>query len=176
MEFLKYAIIGIMVALALQYVNRSASNKPEVNSDQNSILRIHRLYQIFGYIGLAFGLAFLGGSIFTEQETNVLVLMILVSSFFIFMGLAALVLYHRHKVTFDETRIKYYSIFGSQGEINFDEIENISFNPFTSYITISNVMGKKVKLHQHLVGIKHLLDKINKEEINKGRVRIPHLD
>lgn len=161
-----YGIIGIAVSLAMNFMNKGASQNIRENENGEIELRMNKLYQILGYLCIGITTIFVLAAIYYQDEEMYLIGGIM---FLLFggLGLPILMYYNNHKLRFNDDRILVHNWLGKSNEIKWSEIDSIKFNPFSGYLKI-NGLNKKLTIHQHLVGLKEFLKRM--EEKTKWKV------
>jgi len=88
-DFLFYALIGVIVAATLGYLNKKASTHTQPKQDGWYLLRMHRLYNFMGYLGILLGIVVGIGPVLTDEADLAMYITIFLA-FLIFMGLGIL--------------------------------------------------------------------------------------
>lgn len=116
-------------------------------------LRMHWLYCATGYMSLLTGLVMLIVLTVTEKPETGLYIMAIV--FFLVFGAAGtwgILFFRNYNVRFDSTQFEVKGSLGRVKKANWNEVQNIKFNTVTGYLTLLDIHGQKLKIHQHLVG------------------------
>ncbi len=172
-KFLQYALIGIVVSLFMNYLNKAASKPLEVEEEGRYVLKMHKLYQWIGWLSIALGLvALISMVLLFDIEMAI----IGVAMFLLFgvLGWLCLMSYNRHKVVFDEHQM---TISSWQGKVLFfawDEISDIKFNPISGYIKVYGPQGIG-KIHMHMLGLKsfvHMMEQKTKWRAKELKIPI----
>jgi lipid-A-disaccharide synthase-like uncharacterized protein len=172
-NIITYTIVAMVGLLTMYLLNRYASSNP-ITDKNNTILVMPKVYLYLGYIGTLFIIVLLMGWLITEGFDSSMLPYLLFYPFMIGGGITVIFTYHRHNVVFDENKISSTNIYGKKSEINWDDISKISFNQFSGMITLSVKNGGKVKMHQHLKGIKIVLDRVKQMNVETGKIKIPN--
>jgi hypothetical protein len=171
-----YPIIAAVTTITLRYVNKATNKNISTDVTRKYSLRIHRLYQIIGYAGLALCLILLIGPLFMPEEMNIASYIILLCCYLIFGGLGLLCTryYNNHLVIFDDALIQVLSVSGVVKFMKWEDINTARFNAFTGLITISDQVGNKIKIHQHLVGLTKFLNLLKaKTGLTAEKIKLP---
>jgi hypothetical protein len=149
-----YAIIGFTVTAALGYLNKAMGKHIDSNINGEFFLRMNKLYNIVGYIGLLIGLIVTIGPVLTDQLDFVMYLLIFFAFFILIgLGLLAVLFYRNHYIRFDNSKIEVRSPFAKTRIMKWDEIKKASFNPGSGFLILKDQHGQKIKIHQHIVGL-----------------------
>lgn len=148
-----------VVVIGLAFLTK-ATGKP-VSPDQSGklTLKMNRLYGVVGLIGLLFGLTFLiVPPLTTDHYSTGEIYMAVIVLLLIFWGtgIPGLLYYLNHKVCFDEDAIIVTDLFGKEQEVQWNNIESIKFK-FSTGLLILKTDDKKIKVHQHLVGLSQFI-------------------
>ena len=101
-----YAIVGFTVAATLSYLNKATGKHVDSNENGEFLLRMNKLYNIVGYIGLVIGLIVTIGPVLTDQLDFVMYLLIFFAFFILIgLGLLAVLFYLNHYIRFDNSKI-----------------------------------------------------------------------
>ncbi len=157
-----YALIGALVSLAIRLMNRSPEKLIESTDGEAITLRLNRFYQISGIITIGIGGLFSFFILTDETETNPLIVLIFVWIFCLMLALPVLLWYMNHRVTFDEETVTSWDWRGRKTSIAWQEITEVKFNALAGSIMIKG-NGEVAKAHQHLVGLKSLLQMLVKK-------------
>lgn len=161
-----YAIIGVVVSASMYFMNKGA-NKEIESLDGITELRMNKFYQIVGYSSLIIFSGFIVAVIYINEMAFYIAL-IFVFLLFGGTGLACVLWYRNHKITFDDNSIIVHNWRNQVEEISWEEITAIKFRPIAGNIKITG-LNKIVKVHQHLVGLKTFTQKM--EEKTKWKAR-----
>lgn len=149
-----YAIVGFAVVATLSYLNKATVKHVESNENGEFLLRINKLYAIVGYAALAMGLIVITGIILTEKLDFAMYIIVLLL-FLIFIGLGSLCVlnYRNDYLRFDNSKIQVRSPFGKTKEMYWNDIKSAKFNRLSGWIILKDKDGRKIKVHQHMVGL-----------------------
>jgi hypothetical protein len=161
-KFALYTIVGTMVTAALIYLNKVASRHTTKNKEGWYTLRMNRLYQIVGILVGIIGLSFLFLGL-SEQDTNALITVLILSLGFIALGFICFLWFLNHRLNFNEKTIIASSFNGKPTSLNWQEITNISFSSFSGLITLTGSNGEIVKAHQHLAGLNSFIELMERQ-------------
>lgn len=151
-NFLQYGLIGVAVFLAMLYLNKATARKVEPVEEGTYVLRIHRLYQIIGFLGLGLGVVvFLLPLIQGGMEA--LPIALAMGGMFAALGGGCMLWYKNHYLRFDAEKIAARNWLGRITEVQWTEIKSISFNSLSGLLSIRDCKGVAVKAHMHLVGL-----------------------
>ena len=164
-KVIMYGLIGLAVSLAMNYMNKGASQEIEKSTNGEIELRMNKLYQILGYLSIGFASSLVIAALF-YQEQEMYIVGIAMLLLFGGLGIPCLMYYQNHKLRFDDEKITVQNWRKKIKEIAWREIDDIRFNPFSGYLEIRG-LDKKMAIHQHLVGLKKFTDKM--EEKTKWR-------
>lgn len=172
-NIITYIIVGIVSVLVVNFLNKYASSKP-IKDKGYTILIIPKIYMFVGYFGTLLFIIILVSLSITEEYNSSMIPYYLICLFFIGGSIWTLFTYYNYQVIFDESKISSTNIFRKTTELKWEKISKISYNPLSSMIILSAETGEKVKMHQHLKGIKIVLDKVKKMNLKTGRMKIPN--
>ncbi len=166
-----YGFVALAVGLAIGYLNRGT--KSQVVSDNGQyFLRMNKFYGAISILSIFLGLLIAIMIIVTDEP-----LIVAIITLFIFLGLGIplFLLYKNHYLKFNNELIEVKNYLGSLKSIQWIDVQDVSFNHFSSLLTISDKQGNKIKIHQHIVGfatfIKTMEDKTNWTAV---QLRLPH--
>lgn len=147
-------ISGLAACCFLYLANKGAGKSVLPNAVGQFRLRIHWLYGATGYISLLVGFVMQIILIVTERPETGLYIMAFVF-FLVFGGLGVwgILFFRNYSVGFDSTQFEVRSCMGRVKKVSWSEIQNIKFNTFTGYLTVVDIYGQQLKVHQHLVGL-----------------------
>lgn len=171
-KIITYGLIGLAVSLAMSYLNKGASQ--EIINKTNGLLelRMNKLYKILGYLCIGFASIFTIASLY-YQEKEMYIIGVLAITLFGGLGVPCLMYYRNHKLRFDHQKIIVQNWIKKKKEIRWEEIDEIKFNPFSGYLIIRS-KTEKVKIHQHLVGLKEFTNEMEAKTKWKASVlRLP---
>lgn len=153
-DFLFYALIGVIVAATLGYLNKKASTHTQPKQDGWYLLRMHRLYNFMGYLGILLGIVVGIGPVLTDEADLAMYITIFLA-FLIFMGLGILsvLFYRNHYLRFNDTDIEVSNAYGKITRTSWDNLIDGRFNISSGLITLTDSDGTKLKIHQHLIGL-----------------------
>ncbi len=175
-EIIKSTIITGVTLFVLGYLSKFARLEAPKDKLGRTQLRMPKFYLYFGYFSVLVGVIILGAFLFEEeaQDTSTIVLLIIVFLQMAGAGIGCMVSYKKHVAYFDEDQIQSTRIFGQTEQVKWKELRKISFSPLSSMIKLEDENGRVVMLHQHLVGVKAVLDRVKTLKLKVGRVKIPH--
>lgn len=152
-DFIRYAIIGAVVAGSIQYMTKSASKPVEpIDDEGNYLIKTHKLYYLPGIAGLLTGLAFLGAGIFYQMMDLLLAALFMLSVFGL-PGMYFILLAKNQQVWFNQNQIKITSWKRKISTLSWDEITGIDYSRLSGFLTI-NTADSSAKIFAHTVGIK----------------------
>ncbi len=160
-KVITYLSVTLAVSLAMNYLNRGASQEIEQSKNGEIELRMNKLYQILGYVCIGFASIFVMAALY-YQEKEMYVIGIVMLILFGGLGISCLMYYQNHKLTFDDEKITVQNWRKKIEEIKWGEINEIKFNPFSGYLNIRG-LNKKMTIHQHLVGLKAFAKKMEEK-------------
>lgn len=79
------------------------------------------------------------------------------------MGSLFLMWYNNHRVVFNDQEISCVNWTGKMTNLNWQDVESVSFSAFSGYLKLKDGHGKVMKMHMHLVGLKTLTDLIEQK-------------
>lgn len=172
-NFLQYGLIGVAVALAMLYLNKGAASKIEPLEEGAYELRLHRLYQLIGFLGPGLGVVlFLLPLI--EGGLEALPVALAMGAMFGALGVACMLWYKNHILRFDAEKISARSWLGKTTEVQWTEIQSISFNSLSGLVNIRDSRGVAVKAHMHLVGLSAFVQEMEQKTSWTARgLRLP---
>lgn len=146
--------MGFTVAATLSYLNKATGKHVDSNENGEFLLRMNKLYNIVGYVGLGTGVIVTVGPFLTDKPDFAMYVMIfLMFLIFIGLGLLSVLFYRNHYLRFDNSKIEVRSPFAKTRTIKWDEMKSASFNPGSGFLTLKDKNGQKIKVHQHIVGL-----------------------
>ena len=150
-EIIKSAFTIVPVVIGLALLKREMSKKVEPNSDGSFELRVTRLYLIIGvFCTTLFLIPFFWMLLSPELpgEDRIYSLFFL---FFSLLGVYLIVLYRNYRLYFDNENIVVTNLFGKNKSLKWSEIEQVKYNHFTGYLTLSSAKYR-IKVLQNLKG------------------------
>ncbi|MFC4633831.1 hypothetical protein ACFO3O_07925 [Dokdonia ponticola] len=151
------AITMILVALVSSYLNKSIKKRVRSSLGGNFELKLHKLYWYMGISFISLGcVGFLAAGL-TIKDGNEWVIGSAFLILFGGLGYISAIWYVNHSVHFNSNRIEAISVYKKGVSMNWSDITSIKFNPLTGLLIFTNAHGKKIKAHQHLVGLGELL-------------------
>jgi hypothetical protein len=88
-----------------------------------------------------------------EIDSGLVIMIVLMLGMFWDMGIPMVLWFKNHRLKFNQTDIEVINVYGQRNSIAWKEINSISFNHFSGFITITDPKGTRLKAHQHLVGL-----------------------
>lgn len=153
-NYFLYAIVGVTVTAALSYLNKATGKHIDSNENGEFLLRMNKLYNIVGYIGFVTGLIVTIGPLLTDKPDFVTYLLVFLTFFILVgLGLLAVLFYRNHYLRFDNSKIEVRTPFAKTRTMEWAEIKKASFNPGSGFLTLIDEHGRKIKVHQHIVGL-----------------------
>lgn len=122
---------------------------------------MNRFYQILGYISIGFASIFVIAALY-YQEKEMYVMGLAMLLLFGGLGIPCLLYYRNHKLKFNDDKITVQNWRKKNQEISWAEIDEIKFNPFSGYLKLRGV-NRKLTIHQHLVGLKEFIKKMEEK-------------
>ena len=156
-----YGLVGIAVSFAMNYLNKGANQNVEKRKNGDIELGMNRLYQTLGLAGVGSAVVFIAVALFIHEK-EVYIISTLMVLLFGGLGVPCLMYYKNHKVTFNDKTISVQNWKGKTNNITWTEINRIKFNPFSGYLKIYG-LDKKLTIHQHLVGLKEFVKKMEEK-------------
>ena len=155
--------ISLTTGIVFRYLKKSTQKSQLPLENGQYRLRIHKFYLILGLISFVVGLAMVIGSILTISPDITMYIMIFIM-FLVFVGLGTLsILYYRnYYVQFDNSYVEVMNAFGKLSSMRWDEIKTAKFNFNSGLLTLAG-NGKRIKIHQHLVGINRFMNYLEKK-------------
>ncbi len=160
-QFIFYGLIGFAVSFTLNYMNEGASRKIEKNKNGETELRMNKLYQILGYTCIVMTSIFLVAALY-YQDRELYLIGGIILLIFGGLGVSLLMYYRNHRLIFNDQRIIVYNWRGKPKQLNWNEIEQIKFNLISGYLKVTSNATKLI-IHQHLVGLKVFLKKMEEK-------------
>ena len=149
--------IGVAIISSLTiYINNSASRSVIKENNEQTVLRVNRLYQIMGIIGILIALVYIATAVYYHEVFMYLMAIAMVGLFGGF-GVPCFLTYQNHTLRFDDEKMVVSDWMGKIKTVYWKDIKTIRFNRFSGYIVIKNDKTQ-VKISQHLVGLKTFLD------------------
>ncbi|MEL6254401.1 MAG: hypothetical protein AAFR87_20500 [Bacteroidota bacterium] len=170
-EILTYSITTFAMLFFYRIVTKSSRKVIEMNPNGLTILRLHIVYQILGFMALLFSLIFSIGILLNEE--NAILLVFFSWLLFGFLAVFLLLWYYRHEVQFDNEQLIVSNWLGKSQKLKWSELEDVRFHLFSGLIKME-AKGKVVKLHQHLVGLNTLLAVMEQNtSFTQAELRLP---
>lgn len=155
-------LLGLAVAVVMTYVNKKIANqKVEQNTNGAIELKLHRSYQVIGYIGIGFALMFVLVAIF-QPEDGLYLIAFAMLVLFGGGGLFCLLYYQNHVLSFNDDIIMVKSWLGKYEEVTWDTIHEIKFHRLSGCLKLKGE-NKQLSIHQHLRGLKTFTDKMEEK-------------
>lgn len=156
-----YGIVGLVVYAALYWLNKTAKTRIHPDKTGETTLRMNKLYFILGSLVSIMWIVFVAFlSTSASNDWTIFILLILIVSIVsIGPGIPCILWYLNHKVTFDNDRIHVSDIYGKMKTVLFRDIVSMNTNIFTGMLELKT-QNDSVKIHQHLVGVKNLIERI----------------
>lgn len=149
-----YSAISLVVGLALAYLKKGASQSGGQTVNGLVVLKMNKLYGIIGIISIIFGFGFSLLPVLSNEYNSVMFLIVLIMLLIFWgAGIPCWLYYKNHKLEFDGEKIIVKNVLGKEKTIQWSEINQITFSHFSSYLTIIDSKGEKIKIHQHIVGL-----------------------
>ena len=104
----------------------------------------------------------IAATVYNELD-SVLIIGIIVMT--LFMGIPSfivLLLYTKCRVSFNETSFQVTNLYGKTKFAKWNDVVGMKLNSFTNFYTLTLYNGDKIKISQHLVGLKIFLDFLNR--------------
>ena len=167
-----YALISIVVAWVMRYLNKQNSKEVKPVEDGTFKLKMNKLYFYVGVSSMLLGLfVFLYLSLFVKDGLGIGICFLLG---FGILGFGCALWSWNHQVVFDSQFIESTTVFNKTTKMNWDEILKISFGLSSGIITMKDKNNVKVKAHIHLKGIKELTSMIEqKTEWTAKSLKLP---
>ncbi|MEO1629025.1 MAG: hypothetical protein AAFV25_28025 [Bacteroidota bacterium] len=154
------------MGLVMYYLGRAANQRLEGNPKLGMNLRMHRMYAAIGWVVVVFGLVISILCLVDDPDNNRWIAFFLLA---IIGGLGGICLlfYYNHRLDFDKERIGVVSWTGSRKELHWEQVTNIRFNGFAGYLILEDKGGTRIKISQHMVGLRTFVDLIE-EKTNRS--------
>lgn len=151
-DFIRYAIIGGVVAGSIQYMTKSASKPVEpIDEAGNYLIRTHKLYYLPGLAGMVMVMGFLIAALF-YQEDGMLLASLLMAVLFGLPAMYFILLAKNQQVWFNQDQLRATSWKGKISTMLWDEITEITYSRLSGFLTI-NTADSSAKIFAHTVGI-----------------------
>lgn len=152
-DFIRYAIIGAVVAISIQYMTKSASKPVEpIDEEGNYLIKTHKLYYLPGIAGMIMVIGFLIASLY-YQEGGMFLASLFMGVLFGLPGIYFILLAKNQQVWFNQDQLKITSWKGKISTMSWDEITGINYSKLSGFLTI-NTADSSAKIFAHTVGIK----------------------
>ena len=156
-EELLLQVIGAAIISGLTiYMNNSANRLVVKKNNQQIVLRVNRLYQIMGIIGILIALVYIVMAVYFH-ELFMYLLGIAMVGLFGGLGVPCFLTYQNHTLRFDDEKMVVSDWTGKLKTVYWKDIKDIRFKRISGHIVIKN-SKTQVKISQHLVGLKTFLD------------------
>lgn len=164
-KIIQYTIVGVLtLTLSTILTSKLNSARPkEIAGD--TYMEMPKLYLVLSNLLFLF-------FVFTEflvwyfkSEEFVIIEKLIYGAFGLFLGFGGfntLLLFLKHKVIYDDTKITQTNWLGKTTCIDWIEIKKISFSPIASSLKIET-QGQKIMIHEHIKGYKIFIDMVSKK-------------
>ena len=165
-QIITIGLTAFVTAIAMNHLSKSSEQEVVVNEMGYTVLRMNKLYKILAWILIGIALSFILVAIYLHEE-GMYIISFLILLFFGGFSCALLMYYKNHKVEFNDDLIIIHSWKGEREELRWDETEIVKYNKLTGHLKL-HYKNKKLSIHEHLVGFKMLLNKLEeKKKIEK---------
>ncbi len=147
-ELLQFAVSGLVIILLFSFLLRR--EKLEIFKSGQYLLVMNKLYGALGWIIFLPSLAMVVSPFFYPELFQTF---FPTSAICAFLGVILILSGRNHAVRFDSHVIESCNWLGTGNTILWRDIQSISYNSITGTITVVDVYGNKMKVHQHLKGI-----------------------
>lgn len=150
------AIVATLALAISGFLTTFLKNSNSETIEGNSVLQMPKLYL---YLSPALFTGFIlceyVGLIRTEMNLSwqLRVVYSLFGCFLCFGGINTLLLYKRHKIIYNNERIKQISWLGKEKTIKWDDIAKISFSSISSSLKVKT-KNDEIFIHEHIKGYK----------------------
>lgn len=169
---LMYAVIAIAVNLVFLYVNKKSNSSVSPIKDNLYELRLHKLYW---YIGLFAATSAVILATFAVLDGEVIIGL----AFLLMMGgvgIVSALWYANYRLKFDTELISTISAYGKKTEVQWQDIDSVKYSTFTGQIVFKTNTNEKLKVHQHVVGLKDVIRMMeSKTTLKKADVKLSYL-
>ena len=155
--FLMPAITGILTALIIGYLNKSARKKVRPTLSNHYVLRLHKFYWYFGIGSILLGLVGFIAAGLLVLDANGWVIGLFFLLLFGGLGFLCAIWYINHSIHFNNKMIQTTSVFKKKTVVTWDAISSVEFKATSGLLVFTDIKGQKAKAHQHLVGFNELL-------------------
>ncbi len=166
---LKNILPALIVTTVMVLLLAASKKKPKQDDLGNLILQLPKFYYIMGIFVVLGGIALLIFGFFFANE-NDQILANISSLIALIVGLLLFAKGYISNIRITDSEIIETTIFGKSKQIQYNEINNITFGKTSQEIKISS-SNKVIKAHIHLVGIDSLISKLE-EKTGKTRNQI----
>jgi len=156
-----YGIISLVVLSILSWLNKAAKIKIYPDKTGETTLIMNKLYLILGIIVLMMWTVFVIFTFIsmTNDWVAFFTTFLIISIVTLGPGIPCILWYLNHKVTFDNDVIQVRNVYGKQQNILFKDIVSTNMNNFSGLLKVST-QNRSVSIHQHLIGVTTLTEKI----------------
>jgi hypothetical protein len=165
-QLIATASTALISFIILQYFYRKTGKAVSASRDGLYILRMPAAYRYLGVVSILLGFFIFLFPVFDESfmASDLLVAGSL-GSMFILAGLICVLYYNNHYLQFDNEAVEVRNIWGTVRYFRWPEMRDASFNVHTGLLSFSVDSGKRLKIHQHLVGLKVFTDMIEQKTL-----------
>ena len=165
-QIITIGLTAFVTTIAMNHLSKSSEQEVVVNEMGYTVLRMNKLYKVLAWVCIGVALSFILVAIYLHEE-GMYIISFLMLLFFGGFGFVLLMYYENHKVEYDENFIKINNWKGEEEALRWDEIETVEYNKLTGHLKL-HYKNKKRSIHEHLVGFKMLLNKLEeKKKIEK---------
>jgi len=171
-DVIPYFISSLVSFIVFYSLKKGSERKFQLNRSGYFELRMHRMYQIFGYISLVIIVFFIVG-IFNETSLGIILIEFIMIILFGAMGIILLLNFRNHKVLYNHDRIIVIDRLGNRSSTYWNEITDIKFRRFSGTLKITNGPEKLI-LSKNLLGLNDFLRKLEEKTKWKAKdLKIP---
>lgn len=157
-------IVMVSMAIALTYLGKGANVTPVKGDEGYFELKMNKFYKVLGIVAIVCVVTFIVGSVaYNELDSELLLGIIIMTIILGVPGLICLLYVTKYRVAFNNEQIEVRNIYGKVVTVRWAEIVEAKYNHFSYFLHLKVSDGRKIKIHQHLIGINTFLDLLEKK-------------
>jgi len=181
-EILAILVSGVSVGYVLNYIYKKTRGHPKKGNNSSNVLKIHGVFLGMGVFSILAGLFFMWMWIdpnsvgfkndIPRDPDSFFVMTMMVGGAFI-IGMLSIFYHLIYEIAFNNTKVKGRGIFGIKTELFWEEVDNLTFNPSSMYLTLMDKDRKrKIRIHLYLVGFSSFFEFLKKRIPDKVDIEL----
>ena len=152
MRILISAVGMLTMSVLMHLVTKGLKTRVVKNEKGETALRLHKVYLYAGYPLLAGAIFFMGVALYLN-ELEMYIIAAVLMFFGGGLGLACVLSYHNHRLTFDDRGFTWQNWRKKSVRITWKGIETVKFNPITYYLVVRS-LNKKASINSRCSSLK----------------------